>query len=80
MSGPVTAAGGLPAWLRLMVEPQPEGKIWEGAALAEAPLGEAVPRPVMLGERTWQEEQGAFQAIPWTRLRGKVLSLTPDLS
>ena len=80
LSGPVTAAGGLPAWLRLMAAPRPEGKIWEGAALADALLGEAVPRPVMLGEHAWQEEEGAFQATLWTRLRGEVLSPTPDLS
>ncbi|MGW8437664.1 phosphotransferase [Nocardiopsis sp. NPDC055879] len=80
LSGPVTVADGLPAWLRLMVVPRPEGKIWEGAALADALLGEAVPRPVMLGEHAWQEEEGAFQATLWTRLRGQVLSPTPDLS
>nr|WP_239645981.1 phosphotransferase [Nocardiopsis valliformis] len=76
----MTATGELPAWLRLMVAPRPEGKIWEGAALADTLLGEAVPRPVMLGEHAWQEEQGAFQATLWTRLRGQVLSPTPDLS
>lgn len=80
LSGPVTAAGGLPSWLRLMVAHGPEGKIWEGSALADALLSEAVPRPVMLGEHAWQEEQGAFQATLWTRLRGQVLSPTPDLS
>ncbi|GHC71732.1 hypothetical protein GCM10007079_04400 [Nocardiopsis terrae] len=79
LSGPVTATGGLPAWLRLMAAPRPEGKIWEGAALADTLLGEAVPRPVMLGEHAWQEEQGAFQATLWKRLRGQVLSPTPDL-
>ncbi|WP_028649877.1 phosphotransferase [Nocardiopsis sp. CNT312] len=80
LSGPVTAADGHPAWLRLIAASRPGGKIWEGAALADTLLDEAIPRPVMLGEHTWQEEGAAFQATLWTRLRGEVLSPTPDLS
>lgn len=71
---------GFPAWLRLMGAPYPGGKTWDGALLADAMLSETVPRPVILGEHTWQEETGAYQATLWTRLRGEVLSPTPDLS
>lgn len=80
MSGPVTANSGLPAWLRLMVSPRPEGKIWEGAALADAALSDTISRPMLLGDHAWEEESGAFQATLWTRLQGEVLSETPDLS
>lgn len=81
LSGPVLANGGLPAWLRLLAAPQPSGKIWEGAALADAVLPDEIPRPRMLGEHAWQEGEGvAFQATLWTLLRGHVLSPTPDLS
>ncbi|RNL81653.1 phosphotransferase [Halostreptopolyspora alba] len=80
LGGPVTAAGELPAWLRLMTASRPGGKIWEGAALADAVLGDAVPRPMILGEHTWREERAAFRATLWTRLRGEILSPTPDLS
>ncbi|TQN27770.1 phosphotransferase family enzyme [Haloactinospora alba] len=80
LSGPVVTTDGLSAWLRLMVAPKPEGKIWEGAALADALLGDAISRPVILAEHTWHEDGAAFQANLWTRLRGEILSPTPDLS
>jgi hypothetical protein len=61
-----------------MSAPQPGGKVWEGAALADA-LVRDVPRPRLLAEHTWGENP-AFQALLWERMPGTVVSATPDLT
>ena len=80
LSGPVVAPNGVEAWLRVMVASRPEGKLWEGAVLAERSLSEAIPRPNLLAEYSWTSEGVSFQAHLWEFLRGKELSETPDLS
>ncbi|QVJ02856.1 phosphotransferase [Nocardiopsis eucommiae] len=80
LSGPVVAANGVEAWLRVMAAPRPEGKLWEGAALAERYLSATIPRPDLLADHSWSSDGAAFQAHLWALLRGKELSETPDLS
>lgn len=62
LSGPVVAPNGVEAWLRVMVASRPEGKLWEGAVLAERSLSEAIPRPNLLAEYSWTSE-GVTQAF-----------------
>ncbi|WP_116245520.1 phosphotransferase [Nocardiopsis sp. FIRDI 009] len=79
LSGPATTADGSPVWLRVMSAPRPGGKAWNGAALADALVSDNVPRPRLLAEHTWGDAP-AFQALMWERMKGTVVSATPDLS
>ncbi|WP_306371464.1 phosphotransferase [Nocardiopsis sp. CC223A] len=80
LGGPVTAKG-VRGWLRVMAAPKADGKIWEGANLADVLLPEEVPRPALLGHLTWNDENGlVFQAHLWERLQGETPSQTPNLN
>lgn len=79
LSGPATTTEGTPVWLRVMAAPQPGGKVWEGAALADALVDDDVPRPRLLAEHTWGTAP-AFQALLWEHMPGTVVSRTPDLT
>ncbi|WP_245929791.1 phosphotransferase [Allonocardiopsis opalescens] len=76
----MTTTEGGPAWLRVMSSPRPEGKLWDGAVLADDLLDDAVPHPALLAVHTWQDAGAAFQAHVWEQLTGSVLSPTPDLT
>ncbi|MGQ4266586.1 phosphotransferase [Nocardiopsis changdeensis] len=79
LGGPVTIKD-VQGWLRVMAAPRAGGKIWEGANLADALLPKEIPRPALLGDLTWNDENGlVFQAHLWERLEGEALSQTPDL-
>ncbi|MFD6096623.1 phosphotransferase family protein [Nocardiopsis flavescens] len=80
LGGPVTVKD-VQGWLRVMAAPRAVGKIWEGANLADVLLTEEIPRPALLGELTWNDENGlVFQAHLWERLQGRELSPTPNLT
>ncbi|MDT0326975.1 phosphotransferase [Nocardiopsis lambiniae] len=79
LGGPVMVQG-IQGWLRVMAAPRAGGKIWEGANLADVLLPEEVPRPALLGDLSWSDENGlVFQAHLWERLYGEALSPTPNL-
>lgn len=80
LSGPVKVPTGGEAWLRVMSSPRPEGKIWEGATLAEEVFSDDVPRPRLLADYTWSADGVYFRAHLWERVRGRMLSDSPALT
>lgn len=80
LSGPVTAADGTPAWLRITAANQRGSKVWEGTSLAEQCLSSGIPRPPLLAAHEWDNDEQAVQALLWGRLTAPLLSHTPDLA
>lgn len=79
LSGPCLDSDKRPVWLRVAALSKAGRKAFEGVHLADALLPATVPRPALVSEYAWGSDPG-FIAHVWERMRGSVISTTPDLA
>lgn len=78
LSGPVVTAEGAPAWLRVVIDPEPDFERWMSAWALDDLIGDEIPHPRLLVDFT-SVVGTPFHALLTERITGWPMSSTRDL-